>query len=102
MHLKGGAVRVHDPRAIENARKRFPMLSYCSMSDDACRDADVILLATEWDEYRNLDPAALRLVVRAPRLLDARNALDLHIGPTPAGRSFALGRRTRTATGLAS
>ena len=56
MHLKGAAVRVHDPRAIPNARKQFPTLTYCPNVEDACRDTDLIVLATEWDEYRNIDP----------------------------------------------
>ena len=74
MHLKGANVRVHDPKAIANARSRFPTLNYCEDLEDACRNVDLIVLATEWDLYRAMDPVAFRSVVRAPRLLDTRNA----------------------------
>jgi UDPglucose 6-dehydrogenase len=77
MHLRGADVRVHDPKAIANARARFPTLTYCDQIDDACRGVDLVVLATEWEVYRALDPSALRAVVRTPRVLDARHALDI-------------------------
>jgi UDPglucose 6-dehydrogenase len=92
MHLKGAGVRVHDPRAIDNAKELFPTLTYRAKVDEACRDADLIVLATEWDEYRSLDPRALLSVVRQPTLLDARNAVD-HVFWEGAGwHVHALGR----------
>jgi UDPglucose 6-dehydrogenase len=92
MHLKGAAVRVHDPKAIPNARRLFPTLSYCSSIDEACRDADLIVLATEWDEYRNIDPRAFLSAVREPRLLDARNAVDHDFWSGAGWQVYALGR----------
>ncbi|WP_319453685.1 MULTISPECIES: UDP-glucose/GDP-mannose dehydrogenase family protein [unclassified Mycobacterium] len=93
MHLKGSSVRVHDPKAVANARKRFPTLTYCDSADEACENADLIVLATEWDEYRQLDPVALRVKVRAPRLLDARNVLDLSYWASAGWTVRGLGRR---------
>jgi UDPglucose 6-dehydrogenase len=93
MHLKGSSVRVHDPKAVANARQRFPTLTYCDSADEACEKADLIVLATEWDEYRQLDPVALRAKVRAPRLLDARNVLDLSYWASAGWTVRGLGRR---------
>ncbi|KAA0079106.1 UDP-glucose/GDP-mannose dehydrogenase family protein [Mycolicibacterium sp. P9-64] len=92
MHLKGAAVRVHDPKAIPNARKQFPTLTYCPVIEDACRNTDLIVLATEWDDYRNIDPRVLRTMVRAPRLIDARNALDFDFWSEAGWQVHALGR----------
>ncbi|HJT95793.1 MAG TPA: UDP-glucose/GDP-mannose dehydrogenase family protein [Mycobacterium sp.] len=92
MHLKGAAVRVHDPRAIPSARKRFPTLTYCPIVEDACRNTDLIVLATEWDEYRNIDPRAYLSIVRVPRLLDARNAVDHNFWTEAGWQVYALGR----------
>ncbi len=92
MHLKGAAVRVHDPKAIPNARRLFPTLTYCSSIDDACRNADLIVLATEWDEYRNIDPGLFLSTVRTPRLLDARNAVDHDFWTGAGWQVYALGR----------
>jgi UDPglucose 6-dehydrogenase len=93
MHLKGSSVRVHDPKAVANARQRFPTLTYCDSADEACEKADLIVLATEWDEYRQLDPVALRAKVRVPRLLDARNVLDLSYWESGGWTVRGLGRR---------
>jgi len=92
MHLKGATVRVHDPKAIPNARRQFPTLTYCSTVEDACRDTDLIVLATEWDEYCNIDPRQLLAGVREPRLLDARNAVDHDFWSASGWRVYALGR----------
>jgi len=77
IRAEGAAVRVHDPKAIENARLAVPDLDYADNVIKACEGADVILHLTEWQEYRELDPAALRAVVRSPQIVDARNILPL-------------------------
>ncbi|MGV0720973.1 UDP-glucose/GDP-mannose dehydrogenase family protein [Mycolicibacterium elephantis] len=92
MHLKGSSVRVHDPKAIANARRQFPTLTYCATVQEACQNSDLIVLATEWDEYRNIDPRALLSIVREPRLLDARNALDRDFWTEAGWQVYALGR----------
>jgi UDPglucose 6-dehydrogenase len=92
MHLKGADVRVHDPKAIANAKARFPTLSYCDNVEDACRNVDLIVLATEWDEYRSIDPVSFRSIVKAPRLLDARNAVDCEHWSGAGWQVYALGR----------
>jgi UDPglucose 6-dehydrogenase len=92
MHLKGANVRVHDPKAITNARARFPTLTYCHDLEQACRNVDLIVLATEWDEYRAIDPVAFRSLVRSPRLLDTRNAVDRGYWSDAGWQVYALGR----------
>ncbi|BBX82534.1 UDP-glucose dehydrogenase family protein [Mycolicibacterium aubagnense] len=92
MHLKGADVRVHDPKAIENAKGRFPTLGYFDSAEDACRNADLIVLATEWDEYISIDPAAFRSVVREPRLLDTRNVIDRENWSRGGWHVYSLGR----------
>jgi UDPglucose 6-dehydrogenase len=76
LQLAGAQVRVHDPEAIDNARALFPTLDYALDVEKACERADLVLHLTEWREYRELDPAVLTKVVRSPRILDGRNALD--------------------------
>jgi len=75
IQAEGASVRVHDPRAIDNARLAYPDIEYTDQPEKACEDADVVLHLTEWREYRQLDPGTLLSVVRRPRMLDARNVL---------------------------
>lgn len=92
IHLKGASVRVHDPEAIDNAKRRFPTLDYYSTADEACRNSDLIVLATEWREYLEIDPSQLRSRVRRPILVDARNAVDHRLWLDAGWQVHALGR----------
>lgn len=74
--LQGGSVVVTDPQAIENAKKSFGQLTYVESTEDALRDADVVLLLTEWREYRDLDPEAVGELVKNKAIVDGRNVLD--------------------------
>ncbi len=76
MQLQGAHVTVTDPQAVENARAKWPDLKYASTPFEAAQDADVVVLATEWPEYRALDPQALGEVVAHRAVVDGRNVLD--------------------------
>jgi UDPglucose 6-dehydrogenase len=73
---QGGRVTVYDPKAVANARRKHPELAYAESTTDALRGADLTLLLTEWREFRDIDPAAAKTIVAAPRMVDGRNALD--------------------------
>jgi UDPglucose 6-dehydrogenase len=75
MQLQGAQVTVTDPQAIDNARAKWPDLRFAPTALEAARGADVVLLATEWSQYRELDPAELGAVVAHRRMLDGRNVL---------------------------
>ena len=76
MQLQGAQVVVTDPRAIDNAAKKWPDLTFARTVEDAVRDAEVVLLLTEWREYREIDPQLLLPLVASPRIVDGRNCLD--------------------------
>jgi len=92
IYTQGGDVRVHDPRALANAQARFPNLTYISDLNVALQGADVVLLLTEWQEYRDLDPVALRDIVATPSILDGRNVLPLQEWRNAGWTITALGR----------
>jgi UDPglucose 6-dehydrogenase len=72
----GATVSVFDPKAMENARAQCPLLNYVGSVTDACADADVVLLLTEWSEFQSLRPSDLEPAVRTRALLDGRNCLS--------------------------
>ena len=76
IHNEGGRVVVHDPKALPNAEARYPALTYEPDLTSALAGADVVLVLTEWQQYRDLDPQQTALIVAAPRILDGRNTLD--------------------------
>jgi UDPglucose 6-dehydrogenase len=76
IQLHGANVTVFDPEAMENARRVRPTLRYAPSAVEACRDAHAVLHLTEWPEFRELDPAALRGLVAHPVVIDARLNLN--------------------------
>lgn len=76
LQLQGALVTVTDPKALPNAARRFPELHYEADAMTAVLEADALLLLTEWQEYRDLDPYELARSVSLPRVLDGRNVLD--------------------------
>ena len=79
VRLNGLGVQVvgTDPAAIETARALHPQLSYARDTEEAIRGAEVVVLVTEWPEYRELDPVEAReLAAARPTVIDGRNVLD--------------------------
>ena len=76
MHLQGAQVIVTDPQAVENARRAWPDLKFAATAQEAAVGADVVVLLTEWSEYRGLDPETFGAVVGHRRMVDGRNVLD--------------------------
>lgn len=76
LQLQGAVVTVTDPEALGNAARRFPELHYEKSTDTAIQQADALLLLTEWQEYRDLDPFDAAALVSTRRILDGRNVLN--------------------------
>ena len=72
----GANVVIHDPKAIEPARKRFPALNFVTTIDEALKGAEIVLHLTEWKIYREIDPVKAKSLVAKPIIIDGRNALD--------------------------
>jgi len=88
----GASVVVHDPKAIENAQKRFPALSFESDIEKTLKDADLVLHLTEWKIYREIDPAKVKSLVAGAIMIDGRNALDRDKWIAAGWKFRALGR----------
>ena len=100
LYNAGAEVSVYDPKGNKNAAARFPRLDYATDLAEAVGGADVVLLLTEWAEFRQLTPGDLNPLVGSRRIIDGRNVLDRKVvgigrvgnhrhGPAlcPAGRT---------------
>ena len=88
----GAVVTIHDPKAMEPAAKRFPVLNFAQSVDECAKEADIVLHLTEWKMYREIDPAALKHVVSHAIMIDGRNALDREKWIAAGWKFRALGR----------
>jgi len=92
LHLFGAHVSVHDPQAMDNARRAWPTLHYAESVLEACRGAHVVLVLTEWQQFREVDPDVLAAVVAVPAIVDGRNCLDPVVWRAAGWTYRALGR----------
>ncbi|HSG28379.1 MAG TPA: UDP-glucose/GDP-mannose dehydrogenase family protein, partial [Candidatus Krumholzibacterium sp.] len=71
---KGGIVRAYDPIAMENARREYGgRVEYAGDAYEAMKDADALILMTEWNEFRQLDLEKIKSLLKAPVVIDCRN-----------------------------
>jgi len=74
---KGAIIRAHDPQGMHEAAKLLPEgIQYCEQMLETITDADVLVLMTEWNEYRNLDLAQVAEVMRGNVFVDLRNVYE--------------------------
>ena len=69
----GVTVRAHDPQAMVAARLRLQNVSFFECPYSASRGADVVLILTEWDQYRSLDLREMSALMKGKTLVDYRN-----------------------------
>ena len=70
-------VCVFDPKAMSNAKAILgDKVSYANSALDACKDAELVVILTEWEEFRALDLVQLKQMMKSPKILDLRNMLD--------------------------
>lgn len=98
LQTEGALVRVYDPQAIDNARASYPELSYAVSLDEAVKNADVVALLTEWQEFRDADPDHLGTLVARRRVVDGRHALDADDFRAKGWEYRALGRPAQPRT----
>jgi hypothetical protein len=92
----GASICAFDPIAQEAAARDMADLGssveYASDAYEAVAGADAVVIMTEWNEFRNLDLAALRSLVASPLLIDARNILEPGRARTAGFRYLCTGR----------
>jgi UDPglucose 6-dehydrogenase len=69
----GAVIQAYDPKGMDAARDILPDITYAADAYDAAKDVDCLVLVTEWNEFRSLDLARIKSVMKTPRLVDLRN-----------------------------
>ncbi len=90
---EGVSLRAYDPKAHEKAKAVVPEMLYCESLYDAAKEAEAVLIVTEWDEFRNIDWERLRSVVARPLVIDGRNMFDPKDVVSRGFQYISIGRR---------
>jgi UDPglucose 6-dehydrogenase len=69
----GAKVRAHDPVGMKQARKELPEIDYCEDPYECALGADVLVLVTEWAQFRALDLDRIKREMAEPIVVDLRN-----------------------------
>jgi UDPglucose 6-dehydrogenase len=92
---EGATVRAFDPVALEESRRILSQLIPCRDAYDAAREADGLVIVTEWNQFRNLDFGRLKTLMRVPVLIDLRNIYDPERVASAGFTHISVGRAAR-------
>jgi UDPglucose 6-dehydrogenase len=73
---EGAVVQAYDPAAMEEASKVLPGIEICENSYEAAAGADMLILMTEWNQFRNLDLDRIKSALTTPVFVDLRNVYE--------------------------
>ena len=76
LHHARAIVQAYDPEGMGEAEKLLPHVVYCPDAYAAIKDADVLVILTEWNEFRALDMNRVKGLMKAPVVVDLRNVFD--------------------------
>ncbi len=92
LEKRGARIRAYDPQAMREASKILPDLTTCSDAYEACSGADALVLITEWNQFRMLDLARIKSLLRQPVIVDLRNVYEPGPMREAGFRYFCVGR----------
>jgi UDPglucose 6-dehydrogenase len=72
----GAKIHACDPVAIKNAKNVLNDVKFFENPYETIRDCDALIIATEWNEFRNLDMRAVKILLKNPIIIDGRNIFD--------------------------
>jgi UDPglucose 6-dehydrogenase len=90
----GARVQVHDPEALENARRIFgDRVSYHSNNYEALKQADALIILTEWNQFRHPNFQRIKLELKQPVIFDGRNLYEPTLMKALEFKYYSVGRR---------
>ena len=73
LQKEGAKIKAYDPEAMKRAKLMLVDVEYCNDAYEVCKDADVLLLLTEWNEFKELDLQKVKTLMKNPLIIDGRN-----------------------------
>ena len=77
MQSNGAIIKAFEPAANDNMKKLYNDLDTYVSWEEAVKDADGVVIMTEWNEFRGMDLLKLKGLVKSPNILDCRNILKI-------------------------
>lgn len=90
---EGARIKAFDPAAMEKAKDILKGVEFCPNLYEACRGCDAIVIVTEWNEFRELDLARIKKLLKVPLIIDGRDIYDPEKMKTLGFRYISIGRK---------
>jgi len=92
----GATVRAYDPEGMREAREMLDNVVWCEGTYETLEEADVVVIITEWNEFRGLDLSRVKSLLKQPVMVDLRNIYDPSDMKEAGFTYFGIGRGTAT------
>lgn len=74
---EGAIIKAYDPAGMENAKKSMPYdIVYCNDAYEVAEKSDALVIMTEWNQFRKLDLAKVKKLLKSPKIIDLRNIYE--------------------------
>lgn len=92
LQAEGARIKAFDPQAMGEAKKLLPSVKLCKSPYEVARGADCLVVLTEWNEFKELDFARIKKLLRQPLIIDGRNIYDPDLMSKLGFRYYGIGR----------
>jgi UDPglucose 6-dehydrogenase len=92
---EGASIQAYDPQAMENVAREMPLVKLCSDPYNVAEGADAVILATDWNEFKQIDFDHIHTAMRQPIIMDGRNLWDPETLREKGFTYYGVGRGTR-------
>ena len=92
LQKEGAKIQAYDPEATETAKEVFKDVTYCKDPYEAAKDADALIILTEWNEFKELDIKKIKQLLKQPLVLDGRNIYDPEAMKKEGFKYISIGR----------
>jgi UDPglucose 6-dehydrogenase len=92
---EGAHIKAYDPQAMENAAQLLSKVQLCENPYQVAEDADALVLATEWNEFKQIDFSRIHPLMRQPVIMDGRNLWDENLLKKLGFQYFGVGRGSK-------
>jgi len=73
-------IKIYDPKGMENAKKELPKsIEFCNDEYEVAENSNLLVIVTEWNQFKNLDLLKIRKLMKIPVILDLRNIYSKEI-----------------------
>jgi UDPglucose 6-dehydrogenase len=73
---QGAKISAFDPQASENAKRLIDDIEFAEDIYGAIKDADLLIVLTDWNEFKEIDLEKVKTMMKSPNIIDGRNIYD--------------------------